>query len=270
MRGTSRAALQAAEDRFVPVLQAAGTQARTLGGELFQLVDALDSSGSLRRTLADPSLGADAKAALAARLLGAADARTVEVVQVLVRARWSADEDLADAVERLAFLAVLHAAQSDGVLGTVEEELFTVVRSLAGQREVRRSLLDPAYPAQARGALAENLLGGGGTAVTRAVVRRAAEAPRGRQFVTTLQHVGDLVAEMRSREVATVTTAAPLSTVQRDRLTDLVGRALGRAVQLNVVVDRDVVGGLRVQAGPDVIDATVLARLADARRQLVG
>lgn len=270
MRGTSRAALQAAEVRFAPVLRGAGTQARTLGDELFALVDALDSSGSLRRTLADPSLEPEAKAALAARLLGSADPRTVEVVQTLVRSRWSADEDLTDAAERLAFLAVVQSAEAEGLLGTVEEELFTVVRALAGQRDVRRGLLDPAYPAQARGQLAEGLLGGGGTAVTRTLVRRAAVAPRGRQFVTTLQHVGDLIAELRNRQVATVVTAAPLSGLQRDRLTDLVGRALGRAVQLNVVVDPHVVGGLRVQAGPDVIDATVLARLADARRQLAG
>ncbi|QGQ20002.1 F0F1 ATP synthase subunit delta [Cellulomonas sp. JZ18] len=270
MRGTSRAALQAAEDRFTPVLQAAGTQARSLGGELFALVDALDASGSLRRTLADPSLPGDAKAALAARLLDGADARTVDVVQTLVRARWSSDDDLADAAERLAFQALLQSAQADGALGTVEEELFAVVRGLAGQREARQSLVDPAYPAQARGDLAEGLLGGAGSPATRAVVRRAAVAPRGRQFVTTLQHVGDLLAEMRNREVAVVTSAAPLSDTQRERLTDLVGRALGRAVQLNVVVDPQVVGGLRVQAGPDVIDATVLARLADARRQLAG
>ncbi|QCB94287.1 F0F1 ATP synthase subunit delta [Cellulomonas shaoxiangyii] len=270
MRGTSSASLQAVEDRFEPVLRAAGTQARTLGDELFQLVDALDASGSLRRTLADPSLAPDAKADLAARLLARADARTVEVVQALVRSRWSADADLADAAERLAFRAVLHSAEAEGLLGTVEEELFIVVRALAGQREVRRSLLDPAYPAQARGTLAEGLLGGAGTAVTHAIVRRAAVAPRGRQFVTTLQHVGDLLAEMRNRQVATVLTAAPLSAGQRERLTDLVGRALGRAVQLNVVVDPHVVGGLRVQAGADVIDATVLARLADARRQLAG
>ncbi|MFS0704071.1 F0F1 ATP synthase subunit delta [Cellulomonas sp. 179-A 9B4 NHS] len=270
MRGTSRAALQAAEDRFAPVLRAAGTQARTLGEELFALVDALDASGSLRRTLADPSNGADARSALAGRLLGGADARTVEIVQALVRSRWSADDDLTEAVERLGFLAVLHSAEAEGALATVEEELFTVVRALAGQRDLRRSLLDPAYPAQARGQLAEGLLGGGGTPVTRTIVRRAAVAPRGRQFVVTLQHVGDLVAEMRNRQVATVVTAAPLSVGQRERLTDLVGRALGRAVQLNVVVDPHVVGGLRVQAGPDVIDATVLARLADARRQLAG
>ncbi|HZK59296.1 MAG TPA: F0F1 ATP synthase subunit delta, partial [Cryobacterium sp.] len=80
MRGTSRASLQSARYRFEPVLAAAGVQALTLGEELFALVDALDSSASLRRTLTDPSIDADAKGALAAGLLTAADPRTVELV----------------------------------------------------------------------------------------------------------------------------------------------------------------------------------------------
>jgi F-type H+-transporting ATPase subunit delta len=38
---------------------------------------------------------------------------------------------------------------------------------------------------------------------------------------------------------------------------------------VQVLLDPHVLGGLRVQVGPEVIDATVLARLADARRRLV-
>lgn len=270
MRGTSRASLQAVENRFAPVVRDAGSLARTIGEELFALVDALDASGSLRRTLADPSLEPDAKGGLVARLLDGADARTVEVAQALVRSRWSADADLAHAVERLAFVALLSSAQADGTLAQVESELFSLTRALAGQREARRYLQDPAYPPAARAELVERLLGQQGGPITRAVARRAAAAPRGRRYVTTLNHVGDVIAELRSREVATVVSASPLTAAQTDRLADLLGRALGRAVQVNVVVDPDVVGGLRVQAGPDVIDSTVLSRLADARRQLAG
>lgn len=270
MRGTSRASLQAVENRFAPVVRDAGGPARTIGEELFSLVDALDASGSLRRTLADPALDAEAKGGLVARLLDGADRRTVEIAQALVRSRWSADADLVHAVERMAFVAILSAAQADGSLQQVESELFGLTRALAGQREARRYLQDDAYPPQARGDLVERLLGEQGSPITRVVARRAAVAPRGRRFVTTLHHVGDLIAELRSREVATVVSASPLTPAQTERLADLLGRTLGRAVQVNVVVDPGVVGGLRVQAGPDVIDSTVLSRLADARRQLAG
>ena len=155
MRGTSRASLQTARDRFEPVLAAAGVQALALGEELFAFVDALESSASLRRTLTDPSVDADAKGALAARLLTAADPRTVELVRDLVGSRWSVDGDLGDAAEELGFHAVLASAESDGGLQKVEEELFRITRALAGQRELRRGLYEPRLHAAGRVALVE-------------------------------------------------------------------------------------------------------------------
>ncbi|WP_315097254.1 F0F1 ATP synthase subunit delta [uncultured Cellulomonas sp.] len=270
MRGTSQASLTAAEDRLEPVLVEAGTQASVLGEQLFALVDALDSSGSLRRTLADPSLEADAKADLVARLLSDADPRVVQAAQGLVRSRWSADADLTEAVEHLAMHSVLAAAQADGALERVEEELFRLVRSLAHQREVRRALFDDLVPAASRGTLVDDLLAGRAHPSTALLARRAAVAPRGRRYVATLGHLGDLVAERRQRQVATVVSATELTPPQRDRLAQLLERAYGRPVQLNVVVDEQVLGGLRVQLGAKVVDATVLSRLADARRRLAG
>ncbi len=268
MRGTSQASLIAVEGRFSPVLRAAGESGRVLGEQLFALVDALDSSGSLRRTLTDPSADAEAKAALVARLLTAADPRAVTAAQDLVRARWSTEGDLGDATERLAFSAVLSSAEADGTLEKVQEELFRIGRALAGQREVRRLLFDDRVHAEARGRLVDRLLNGGGTPVTALLARRATVAPRGRRYVTTLGHLDDLIAERRSRQVATVTSAADLGPAQRERLAGILERVYGRAMQVQVIVDAHVLGGLRVQVGPEVIDATVLARLADVRRRL--
>jgi F-type H+-transporting ATPase subunit delta len=39
-------------------------------------------------------------------------------------------------------------------------------------------------------------------------------------------------------------------------------------VQLNVVVEPDVVGGIKVEIGDEVVDGTVIGRLEDARRRL--
>jgi F-type H+-transporting ATPase subunit delta len=268
MRGTSRASLAAVEGRWEPVVAAAGADALSLADELFAFVDALDGSGSLRRILADPSSEPEAKAGVVARLLQRADPRTVAVAHDLVTARWSDDRDLADAAQRLGIDAALVAAESAGTLDTVSDELFEITRALTGQRELRRTLHDSSVPPQARAALIDAVLGDGGTPSTRVLARRAAAAPRGRRFVVQLGDAIDLIAERRNRRVATVTAAAPLDDAQRERLSRVLASALGRQVELNVLVDPAVVGGLRVQSGADVIDATVLARLADARRRL--
>ena len=268
MRGTSRASLEVVQARFEPVLVAAGVAAATLGEELFALVDALDASGPLRRTLADPSLDEDAKAGLVATIMPTADPRTVAVVTDMVRARWSADADLAEAAEVLAFHAVLASAQAAGELEAVEVELFRLAQALKGEREVRRGLYNPLVTAEQRVALVDGSLHGQGTAATQLIARRAAAAPRGRRYLVTLAHIGDLVAERRSRQVATVTSATELSGAQSARLLQILAQAYGQAIQLNVIVDEQVLGGLRIQVGPDVVDSTTLSRIADARRQL--
>ncbi len=54
------------------------------------------------------------------------------------------------------------------------------------------------------------------------------------------------------------------------RLQGALARQYDRPVQLNVVVDPEVVGGVKVEIGDDVIDGTVASRLDDARRRLAG
>lgn len=268
MRGTSQMSLRVVEHQFDGVLRDAGAQAQTIGEQLFVLVDALDGSGSLRRALTDPSAEADAKAALVVRLLGAADQRVQDVASALVRSRWSADGDLAEAAEQLGFEAVLASTEPSGDLARVEDELFRITKAMSGQRELRRALVDPRATSSARAALVDDLLAGRATAATALLARRAAQAPRGRAFVVTLVHIGGLAAERRDRLVASVTSAVDLSSAQRERLGVILRESYGRPLQVNVTVDSDVIGGLRIQVGPDVVDSTVLARLAEARRTL--
>ncbi|GAA1862123.1 F0F1 ATP synthase subunit delta [Myceligenerans crystallogenes] len=270
MRGTSGASLEAARERFEPVLLAAGADALTIGEQLFAVVEALDESGALRRSLSDPSRGGEDKAGLVAGLLGRFDERVVDLVSGMVRSRWASEGDLVDAVERLAVDATLASAESRGTLETVEDELFRFTRALAGQREARQALSDGTSAPARRRALVDALLGGKADAVTHALALRATLYPRGRRFVPALTWFGEVAAERRKRLVATVTSATVLSQAQEERLAAILERSYGRAVQLNVTVDPAVVGGLRIQVGADVVDSTVLSRLADAQRRLAG
>lgn len=269
MRGTSRASLAELERGWEPVLTRAKGKALVLGTELFAVVDALDANPSVLRAVADPAASVPAKSALVSGAFAAADKRVIALLDQAATLRWSADRDLSDSLERLGRIAVLAAAATAGELDEVSEEVFQLSRALNGQRELRAALTDPAAPAVGRVELVTNILAGRSTAATAALVRRIAGAPRGIRFVPALGHLSDLIAERQSLQIANVTTAAPLTTAQTDRLKNILGRVLGREVKLNVTVDSRVVGGLKVQSGPDVVDATVLARLAEARRQLV-
>lgn len=271
MRGTSQASLEAAALGFEPVLRSAGADGATIGAELFAVVDALDSSGSLRRALSDPSRDGQSKADLATGLLrGKVDERAAEVVAALARGRWSAEADLVEAIEELAADSVLASAESAGTLAEVEDELFRLDRVLVGQRDLRRALTERSAAPADRSALVRRLFDGKVAPQTLQLLERAATAPRGRSITAATTMFGRLAARRRERLVAAVSVAAPLSSAQQERLRTILERTYGRQVQLNVTLEPEVIGGMRIQVGSEVVDSTVLANLDDARRRLAG
>ncbi len=271
MRGTSAASLATVQAGFEPVLRAAKRNAALLGGQLFSLVDALTSSGSLRRAMSDPARSGDDKAALVRAVLGTtADKRVVHVAEEFARVRWTSADDLVDAIEEVAADAVLASAQATGRLETVEEEIFRFERVLIGQRDLRRALTDRAAPAASRSTLVGTLLRGKVEPATVQLVSRAAFAPRGRTMSAMLGRMLRLSARRRQMLVASVTAAAPLSDAQHQRLASMLEIAYGRAVKISVVVDPLVIGGMKVQVGAHVVDSTLLGRLEDVRRRLAG
>ena len=54
------------------------------------------------------------------------------------------------------------------------------------------------------------------------------------------------------------------------RLLPALQQIYSKPVQLQIVHDEDVIGGIRVQIGDEVVDGTVLRRLDEAKRHLVG
>jgi F-type H+-transporting ATPase subunit delta len=103
---------------------------------------------------------------------------------------------------------------------------------------------------------------------TQLFVERAAVTLRARSIFSALHSIGERAGERRARLVATVIAAAPLTDVQVERVQGILERAYGRSVQVNVGVDSALIGGLRITVGSEVVDASVLARLDEARRRL--
>lgn len=269
MRGTSGASLSEARERFEPVLRRAKGNALTLGEQLFAVTAALDGSAPLRRALTDPSRSGDDKAAAVASVLaGGFDDRIKDLLAGLVRSRWAHEGDLANATERLGVDALLASAESRGVLEQVEDELFRITRALVPERDARRVLSDNTTSPERRRDFVTAILGSKVDKVTLVLAQHATMSLRDRRFVPALGWYGEIAAERRKRLVASVTSAVMLGQEHLDRLGALLEQAYGHAVQLNVTVDPMVLGGLRIQVGADVIDSTVLSRLAGARRRL--
>ncbi|MEU6240151.1 F0F1 ATP synthase subunit delta [Streptomyces sp. NPDC047024] len=269
MNGASREALAAARERLDALTDSTSVNAAQLADELAAVTALLDREAGLRRVLTDPAQPAEAKAELVQRLIGGqVSGQTADLVAGMARSRWSQPRDLVDALEELADIADLTAAEKDGTLDDVEDELFRFGRIVASDTALRAALTDRAASASAKAELLRRLLGGRAKPVTERLVTRLVTAPRGRSLEAGLESLSKLAAERRDRLVATVTSAVPLSDAQKRRLGDALAKLYGRRMHLNLDVDPDVVGGLRVQVGDEVINGAIADRLEDAGRRM--
>ncbi|MDQ1627295.1 MAG: F-type H+-transporting ATPase subunit delta [Actinomycetota bacterium] len=270
LQGASRDSYAAARETLATLVQAASTDLLELADQLFAVTEVLDREGALRRALTNPARSGDARAELARAVFGERFAGAAQDLVVwAVRARWSAPRDLPNALELLAVEAVVAAAEKAGRLDALEDELFRVGRIVAGNPDLRTALADRSAPVEQRTALLQDLLAGKVTDETLRLVRQAVAAPRGRHFDRTIDMYGEVAAERRSRRVALVAAAVPLTEEQRERLTAALQQLYGHEVHLNVEIDPDLIGGVRVELGDEVIDGSILTRLHEARRRLI-
>ncbi|AIS00557.1 F0F1 ATP synthase subunit delta [Streptomyces glaucescens] len=271
MNGASREALAAARERLDALTDHTSVDAARLADELAAVTALLDREVSLRRVLTDPAQAGEAKAELVQRLIGGqVGGETADLLAGLVRSRWSQSRDLVDALEELANTADLTAAQKAGTLDDVEDELFRFGRIVAGNTELRAALTDRKAGVHAKGELLRSLLGGRTAVTTERLVTRLVTAPRGRSLEAGLESLSKLAADRRNRMVAVVTSAVPLSDAQKQRLGAALAKLYGRQMHLNLDVDPEVLGGIRVQVGDEVINGSIADRIGDAERRLAG
>jgi F-type H+-transporting ATPase subunit delta len=269
MQGSSRAAFAAGRDAFVAAL-GSGADGSALAEDLFAACGALDSSASLRRALVDPSRDATAKRALVQALFGPrVSAPATGLLGALVSQRWADDRDLGDAIETLAVEAVAATAEAQGGLDALEDDLFRFGRVVAADSGLRDALSAQGGDEDVKAALVEALLAGKVSAQTIRLVRQAATSARGRRFAVVLQSYLAVAARRREQLTATVTAAVALDDAQRQRLAQALSRIYHKAVQITVLLDPAVVGGIRVQVGDEVVDGTILRRLQEAERALL-
>lgn len=269
MQGSSRAAFAAGHDAFAAAL-GSGADGSALAEDLFGVTAALDSSASLRRALVDPSRSAAAKRGLVESLFGPKlSAAATDVLKVLVSQRWADDQDLADSIESLAVEAVVASAEANGRLDDLEDELFRFERIVAADQGLRDALAAHGGDENVKAALVESLLEGKASPGTIRLARQAAIAPRGRRFDRVLESYLAIAAKRREQLTAMVTAAVALDNTQRQRLASALSGIYHRSVQINVVLDAEVIGGIRVQVGDEVLDGTVLRRLQEAERALL-
>jgi len=157
--------------------------------------------------------------------------------------------------------ALLDVARSEGALADVEDELFRFARLLEGNDDLRTTLTDAALPVSRRQQIVEDLLGGRANPVTTSLVSMVVGTGRARDLPSIIDELVRLSAAEANREVAEVRSAIELTDDQKQRLATALEAATGKKVELKVIIDPSILGGLVAQVGDTVIDGSVRTRL---------
>ncbi|SIO88336.1 F0F1 ATP synthase subunit delta [Nocardiopsis sp. JB363] len=273
MRGISRNSLAEATRRLDENVLASADAAQhavSLGGELFEVVAVLGEEHSLRRWLADQANPAEKKTGLIGQILdGKVSPSTVIVVNDVVSQPWAGPRDMVDALERLAVYATVASVEGTR-LDELEDELFRFERIVVAEPDLRAALTREGVDVSHLHTLVENLLSGKVNSATLALVSEAVTRPRGRTLERALDNFGQLVAERAQRYIAVVRSAVALSEAHQERLRTILQRKYGREIHLNTEVVPEIVGGLSIQVGDEVIDGTIAGRIAEVQRRLAG
>jgi F-type H+-transporting ATPase subunit delta len=161
--------------------------------------------------------------------------------------------------------ALFGVARSEGNLAEVEDELFRFARTLEASDELRTTLTDAALPVSRRQQIVEDLLGGKANPITTSLLSMVVGTGRSRDLPAIVDELVRISAAEGNKEVAEVRSAVALTDDQKARLADALGKATGKQVEVKVIIDPTVLGGLVAQVGDTVIDGSVKTRLAQLK-----
>jgi F-type H+-transporting ATPase subunit delta len=164
--------------------------------------------------------------------------------------------------------ALFEIARAEGNLDEVEDELFRFARSYESSDALRSALTDDMVPAERRQAIVESLLGDKATATTTQLVSMVIGSGRGRDLPEIIDSLVARASASKDLAVAEVRTAVALSDDQVNRLKAALTNSSGHEVNLKVVIDPTVIGGVVATVGDSVIDGSVRTRLDQLKSRL--
>ena len=164
--------------------------------------------------------------------------------------------------------AMFAVARAEGALPVVEDELYSFGKALELHTDLRQSLTDAALPSENKKAVIHDLLGERANPVTISLLGFVIDAGHAREIPKIVTELAQMASTEREHALAEVRAAVELTRAQRDRLAAALSRATGRQVEVKIVVDPSVVGGVVARVGDEVFDGSIASRFADAKRAL--
>ena len=166
--------------------------------------------------------------------------------------------------------SLVDIARVENRLADVEDELFTFAQAVQGNDDLRMVLTDPNIAAEDRVGVTDQLLKGKALSTTKAIVA----------LIIMAEHAGDLSeivdafiarsAHIREKETAEIRTAVELDDETLDKLVKALSKATGKSLDVKIILDENVIGGIIAKIGDEVIDGSLRSRLSKLKETIDG
>ena len=163
--------------------------------------------------------------------------------------------------------SLFEVAKEHGRLDEVREQLGQVADALESNRDFAQFLYSPYFSTKEKEDGLHRAVEGADD-VVRNFLELLIENHRMPALLRVRREYEGLWEQENKRLPVTITSAVELDQGVVDRLRDEVGRQTGRQIDLQTAIDPDVLGGIVLRVGNQILDASVRTRLEGLRREV--
>jgi F-type H+-transporting ATPase subunit delta len=166
--------------------------------------------------------------------------------------------------------ALLQIGDQQGNVPQLHQELDTIAAAVAANADLMRLVASPLVLPRKKAEVFETILAAAKVSETlRHFFRVVAEAGRLNLLPDLRRTFADLVDERAGIVEAKVVSAQPLTEAQSQALVVSLAARTGKTIRLSWSQDATLLGGLKVQVGSTVLDASLQGQLRQLKTQLL-
>jgi F-type H+-transporting ATPase subunit delta len=166
--------------------------------------------------------------------------------------------------------ALLQIGDQQGNVPQLQQELESVAATVAANADLTRLVASPLVLPTKKAEVFETILAEAKVSQTlRHFFRVVAEAGRLNLLPDLRRTFGDLVDERAGIVEAKVSSAQPLTEAQSEALVASLASRTGKTIRLTWQQDATLLGGVKVQVGSTVLDASLQGQLRQLKTQLL-
>jgi len=150
------------------------------------------------------------------------------------------------------------------------EDISTFAELYAQEPRIKLLLGNPAIPEEEKSRLVASIAERGRfLEISRNFLMLVLKNGRMGLLSDIAESIEELTREYEGRVIANITSALDLTGEQVERLRNKLSMFLGKTVEINVAIDRSLIGGMVIRVGDKIIDSSVMNTLNNVKESLI-